>query len=66
MQVNHIPRVMKHALQCPELEDDYQECWAGLKSHFKEVNGSMAHPLPYAPVSNHTGPMSQINRQLQS
>lgn len=38
MQVNHIPRVMKHALECTELEDDYQDCWAGLSSHFTETD----------------------------
>ena len=39
---------MKHALQCPELEDDYQECWSGLKSHFKVPQRSHAGQVPYA------------------
>ena len=29
---------MKHALECTELEDDYQDCWAGLSSHFTETD----------------------------
>ena len=55
MQVNHIPRVMKHALQCPELEDDYQECWSGLKSHFKASYGIDAGAGPHANGSTHSG-----------
>lgn len=52
-QVNHIPRIMKHALQSTELEEDYQECWAGLKSHFKGPNGKDAKPAPYSNGDSH-------------
>lgn len=45
MQVNYIPRVKKSALMSGHLDKSYQECWAGLKSHFQggkkaEANGN--------------------------
>ncbi len=46
MQVNHIPRVKKSALESKYLDSSYQQCWAGLKSHFpgsKESNGKLMH-----------------------
>ncbi len=34
LQVNYIPKVKKSALMSECLDKAYQECWAGLKSHF--------------------------------
>ncbi|CAL5222549.1 g4929 [Coccomyxa viridis] len=53
-EVSHIPRIMKHALHCQELEDDYQECWSGLKSHFKASQGPKGQQVLHANGSNHT------------
>lgn len=40
MQVNYIPRVKKSALESNYLDKSYQECWAGLKSHFANSEGA--------------------------
>ena len=53
LQVNHIPRVMTHALQSTELEKDYQECWAGLKSHFNAGQRDTVNVLEQANGDSH-------------
>ncbi|CAK0749149.1 hypothetical protein CVIRNUC_001888 [Coccomyxa viridis] len=52
-EVNHIPRVMKHALQSTELEEGYQDCWAGLKSHFNNGQRDAVHVLEQANGDSH-------------
>lgn len=44
---------MKHALQSTELEEGYQDCWAGLKSHFNNGQRDAVHVLEQANGDSH-------------